>query len=135
MKLCQSLRAAMVKTSQSYGFSVGVEPFTNVHIRRAFSFAIDRQSLVDNVLQGGQTAAGFFSNPTLAAKPFEAETPKRKQLFSCLRTSFCKNARRFRRCHQPTTHYELDPYLKTEPDVVWTHSIKCDLNKKLNIIS
>jgi oligopeptide transport system substrate-binding protein len=52
-------------SSAYYGFSVGVDPFDNVHCRRAFSYAVDRQDLVDNILQSGQTAAPYFSTPAL----------------------------------------------------------------------
>jgi oligopeptide transport system substrate-binding protein len=54
-------------SSAYYGFSVGVDPFDNVHCRRAFSYAIDRQDLVDNVLQSGQTPAPYFTTPALGA--------------------------------------------------------------------
>lgn len=52
-----------------YGFSMGVEPFTNVHIRRAFSFAVDRERIVNEVTMGGQIPATFFTLPTLNASP------------------------------------------------------------------
>ena len=55
--------------SYYYGFSVGVEPFTNVHLRRAFSYAVDRDSIVDNVTRGGETPAQWFTTPSLAAAP------------------------------------------------------------------
>jgi oligopeptide transport system substrate-binding protein len=52
-----------------YGFNVTKEPLDNVHLRRALSFAVDRQSLIDNVTQGGQLPAQWFSRPGLAAAP------------------------------------------------------------------
>lgn len=55
--------------SYYYGFSVGIEPFTNVHMRRAFSYAIDRVDIVENVTRSGQIPAPIFSNPALAAFP------------------------------------------------------------------
>jgi oligopeptide transport system substrate-binding protein len=55
------------QSSAYYGFSVGVEPFNDVHCRRAFSYAVDRQDLVDNVLQSGQTAAPYFTTPAVGA--------------------------------------------------------------------
>lgn len=54
-------------SSYYYGFSVGVAPFDNVHCRRAFSYAVDRQDIVDNVTQSGQTPASYFSTPALGA--------------------------------------------------------------------
>ena len=55
------------QSSYYYGFSVGVEPFNNVHCRRAFSYAVDRQDIVDNITQSGQTPAPYFSAPALGA--------------------------------------------------------------------
>jgi oligopeptide transport system substrate-binding protein len=40
-----------------------------VNLRRAFSFAVDRQSLVDNVTRGNQIPAQWFSAPALDAAP------------------------------------------------------------------
>lgn len=58
-----------------YGFNTQKAPFDDVRVRQAFSLAINRQSLVDNVLQGGQVPAGFFSRPELAAAPSQELTP------------------------------------------------------------
>ncbi|QPC82021.1 peptide ABC transporter substrate-binding protein [Phototrophicus methaneseepsis] len=55
--------------SYYYGMSVNVEPMTNVHLRRALSYAVDRQQIVDEVLQGGQTPASYFTLPSLNAAP------------------------------------------------------------------
>lgn len=52
-----------------YGFDVTEEPVNNVHLRRALSYAVDRQSVVDNVTKGGQIGAQWFSRPGLAAAP------------------------------------------------------------------
>jgi oligopeptide transport system substrate-binding protein len=52
-----------------YGFNVEKAPVDNVHLRRALSAAIDRQSLIDNVLKGGQEPARWFSRPGLVAAP------------------------------------------------------------------
>jgi oligopeptide transport system substrate-binding protein len=46
-----------------YGFTTTKPPFDNVHVRRAFSYAIDRQSLIDNVLKGEQLPANTFAPP------------------------------------------------------------------------
>lgn len=51
------------------GFDNTEEPFTNAALRRAFSLAIDRQSIVDNVTRGGQIPAQWFSRPGLDAAP------------------------------------------------------------------
>jgi len=41
----------------------------SVHLRRALSMAIDRQSIVDNVTKAGQVPARWFSRPGLIAAP------------------------------------------------------------------
>jgi len=57
------------------GFSVNVPPMDNVHLRKALSYAVDRQDIIDNILQGGQTVAPFFSNPTMNAAPLVENFP------------------------------------------------------------
>ncbi|MET3291383.1 UNVERIFIED_CONTAM: dipeptide transport system substrate-binding protein [Brevibacillus sp. OAP136] len=49
-----------------YRFNVTKEPFDNVNIRKAFSMAIDRQTLVDYVLQVKQKPAFAFVSPGMA---------------------------------------------------------------------
>jgi oligopeptide transport system substrate-binding protein len=51
------------------GFNTTKPPMNNVHIRRALSYAIDRQSIVDNVTKGGQIPARWFARPGLNAAP------------------------------------------------------------------
>lgn len=51
------------------GFDNLEAPVDNAHLRLAFSAAIDRQSLVDNVTRGGQIPAQWFSRPGLTAAP------------------------------------------------------------------
>ncbi len=59
-----------------YGFNVEKEPFTDARIRRAFSIAIDRQAIIDNILKGGQEPAYFFSRQDiLTAAPRAADYP------------------------------------------------------------
>jgi oligopeptide transport system substrate-binding protein len=50
------------------GFNVNKPPFDDVNIRRAFSWAIDRTALVDNVVKSGQPAR-WFIRPGLTAAP------------------------------------------------------------------
>lgn len=52
-----------------YGFNVEQPPFDDVRARRAFSMAIDRESLTTNVVTAGQTPAGLFALPSLNAAP------------------------------------------------------------------
>ncbi|MBC8171580.1 MAG: peptide ABC transporter substrate-binding protein [Anaerolineae bacterium] len=51
------------------GFDNLEAPVDNVHLRRALSFAIDRESIVTNVTRGGQIAAQWFVRPGLNAAP------------------------------------------------------------------
>ncbi len=44
-----------------YGFINSKPPFDDPNVRKAFSLAIDRQSLIDNVLKGGQQPAHTFA--------------------------------------------------------------------------
>ncbi len=46
-----------------YGFNVTKPPFDNIDVRKAFSYAIDRQKLIDTVLKGGQRPAKSFACP------------------------------------------------------------------------
>jgi oligopeptide transport system substrate-binding protein len=46
-----------------YGFVNSKPPFDNVTVRKAFAAAIDRQSLIDNVLKGDQLPAHSFAPP------------------------------------------------------------------------
>ncbi|MFD2369592.1 peptide ABC transporter substrate-binding protein [Brevibacillus sp. GCM10020057] len=51
-----------------YKFNTEKAPFNNVKIRKAFTYAIDRQSLIDNVLQSGQLPATGAVPPSMALK-------------------------------------------------------------------
>ena len=52
-----------------YGFNTTAPVVSDVRVRRALSMAVDRQSLIDNVLKGGQQPAQWFSRPGLDAAP------------------------------------------------------------------
>ncbi|NIM92855.1 MAG: hypothetical protein GTO18_03970 [Anaerolineales bacterium] len=52
-----------------YGFTNNKEPFDDVRVRKAFSQSVDKQSLVDNVLKGGQTPAGHFAPSMIFGSP------------------------------------------------------------------
>lgn len=56
-----------------YGFTNNKYPFDDVRVRRAFSMAIDRQSLIDNVLKGGQEPATSFAPPGMFGAPAPGE--------------------------------------------------------------
>jgi oligopeptide transport system substrate-binding protein len=52
-----------------YGFTNNKPPFDDVRVRTAFTQAIDRQSLIDNVLKGGQIPATSFAPPGIFGAP------------------------------------------------------------------
>jgi oligopeptide transport system substrate-binding protein len=52
-----------------YGFVNNKYPFTDQRVRLAFSESIDRQSLIDNVLKGGQIPASSFAPPGIFGAP------------------------------------------------------------------
>jgi oligopeptide transport system substrate-binding protein len=55
--------------TQAWGLNTAKPPFDNVHIRRAFNYAVDRVTLVTDVLAGGQVPAAFFTPPSVAMAP------------------------------------------------------------------
>lgn len=67
--LSQELKIAPVLCTYYYGFNTKAPVVDDVRVRRALSLAIDRQSLIDNVLKGGQEPAQWFSRPGLAGAP------------------------------------------------------------------
>ena len=58
-----------------YGFNTSAPVVDDVRVRRALSMAVDRQSLIDNVLKGEQVAAQWFSRPGLAGAPTLEDHP------------------------------------------------------------
>ena len=52
-----------------YGFVNTKYPMTDQRVRLAFSAAVDRQSLIDNVLKGGQVPATTFAPPGIFGAP------------------------------------------------------------------
>ncbi|MEP7290647.1 MAG: peptide ABC transporter substrate-binding protein [Chloroflexota bacterium] len=58
-----------------YGFNSEHAPFDDARVRRAFSMAIDRQAIVENVTRAGESPAGFFALPSLNAVPHQADYP------------------------------------------------------------
>jgi oligopeptide transport system substrate-binding protein len=55
--------------TQAWGFHTQKAPFDNVHIRRAFNYAVDRETLVKDVLAGGEIPAPFFTPSSIALAP------------------------------------------------------------------
>lgn len=68
-ELSQQFSSTPSSCSYYYGFNVRDEPFNNKNLRLAFSYAVDRDAIVDNVTRGGQTPAQWFSLPVLVAAP------------------------------------------------------------------
>ena len=52
-----------------YGFNVTKPPFDDVNVRKAFSWAMDRTDIVQNVTKANQIPARWFSRPGLTAAP------------------------------------------------------------------
>ena len=52
-----------------YGFNVTKKPFDNVKVRQAFSYAFDRQKLIDTVTKGGQVPAVCFAPNGIFGSP------------------------------------------------------------------
>jgi len=62
-QLSQDLLIAPRQCTYYYGFVNTRPPFDNPTVRKAFAAAIDRQSLIDNVLKGEQKPAHSFAPP------------------------------------------------------------------------
>lgn len=71
--LGSQLKIVPGQCTQAWGFNTQKPPFNNVHIRRAFNYAVDRETLVKDVLSGGQVPAGFFTPPSVALAPAAAK--------------------------------------------------------------
>ncbi len=59
--LSEELYIAPRSCTYYYGFTNNKAPFDDVRMRMAFSMSVDKQSLIDNVLKGGQVPAGQFA--------------------------------------------------------------------------
>lgn len=58
-----------------YGFNTKAPVVDDARVRRALSMAVDRQSLIDNVIKGGQEPAQWFARPGLAGAPTIEDHP------------------------------------------------------------
>ncbi len=67
--LSEELYIAPQACTYYYGFNNQKAPMDDVRVRRALSQAIDRQSLIDNVLKGGQVPATSFAPPGIFGAP------------------------------------------------------------------
>ncbi len=59
-----------------YGFNQENELFQDPRVVRAFSMALDRQAIVENVTRRGETPAGFFTLPNMVAAPHQEDYPE-----------------------------------------------------------
>jgi oligopeptide transport system substrate-binding protein len=59
-----------------YGFNVRQAPFNDPRAVLAFSMALDRQAIADNITQAGELPAGFFTLPSMNAAPQQADYPE-----------------------------------------------------------
>jgi oligopeptide transport system substrate-binding protein len=59
-----------------YDYNCKVPPFDNVKVREAFTLAVDRQYLIDQVARGGQVPAGAFVPPGIADAAPESDFRK-----------------------------------------------------------
>lgn len=65
-----------------YEFNITEKPFTNAKIRKALAMAINRQALIDNVVQGGQFPAFGFVPPGIAGADGEFRTAVKDSYFT-----------------------------------------------------
>jgi len=70
-ELSKQLVIAPVLCTYYYGYDTTEPPFDNVKVRQAFSYAVDRQKLIDTVLKGGQKPAKTFACPGIFGSPAE----------------------------------------------------------------
>jgi len=70
--LSQELNIYADTCTYYYGFNVTKPPFDDVNVRKAFSWAIDRQAFIDNITKGDQEPARWFARPGLTAAPSPA---------------------------------------------------------------
>lgn len=62
-------------------FNTKVFPFNNVNLRKAFSYAIDREEIVGRVTQGGQTPASSILPPVFSEQSFFLSDPIGARLY------------------------------------------------------
>jgi oligopeptide transport system substrate-binding protein len=67
--LSQDFHTALDSCTYYFGYTNNKPPFDDVRVRTAFTQAIDRQSLIDNVLKGGQLPATSFAPPGIFGAP------------------------------------------------------------------
>jgi oligopeptide transport system substrate-binding protein len=71
--LSQELHIAPELCTYYYGFNTTKPPFDNAKVRQAFSYAVDRQKLIDTVTKGEQMPAKSFACPGIFGSVAENE--------------------------------------------------------------
>jgi oligopeptide transport system substrate-binding protein len=74
-KLSKQLVIAPSTCTYYYGYNTQAPVVNDARVRRALSYAVDRQALIDNVLKGGQEPAQWFVRPGMAAAPTMKDHP------------------------------------------------------------
>jgi oligopeptide transport system substrate-binding protein len=74
-KLSKLLVSAPNTCTYYLGFNTTAKYVDNANLRRALSFAVDRQKLIDTVLKGGQEPAQWFGRPGIATAPTMKDSP------------------------------------------------------------
>jgi oligopeptide transport system substrate-binding protein len=72
--LSKELYVSPVLCTYYWGFNTTKPPFDNVKVRQAFSYALDRQKLIDTVMKGAQKPATAFAPPGIFGTP--ADNPE-----------------------------------------------------------
>jgi oligopeptide transport system substrate-binding protein len=73
--LSQELTVFAGMCTEVWGFHTQLPPFDNVHIRRAFTYAVDRQSLVDNIVKSGHIPSRWYTPPSVNFAPTPENNP------------------------------------------------------------
>jgi len=75
-KLGPQLKIVPGTCTNYYSFNVNQPPFNNVHIRRALTYAVDRDTLTKEVLAGGEIPAPFLTPPSINMAPAATDAVK-----------------------------------------------------------
>jgi oligopeptide transport system substrate-binding protein len=67
--LSQELNSSAGACTTVWSFHTAKPPFDNVHIRRAFTYAVDRTTLAEDVLQGADIPARWYTPPSVNFAP------------------------------------------------------------------
>ena len=67
--MSQEMVVAPASCTYFFGFNTTAPFVSDVRVRRALSLAVDRKSLIDNVLKAGQVPAQWFGRPGTPAAP------------------------------------------------------------------